>query len=86
MQVRMRALKERAEAAPLLPKTGVASWEAKNLPEGEYALVHQRKPMAKVVYNMPPIPTSEKGARLAKFFMRHKGSNTTPERNIDGEE
>lgn len=34
--------------------------------------------MAIVVYSIPIIPISEKGAREARFFIKHSGNNTNP--------
>mmetsp|Transcript_57359 Transcript_57359/g.139940 ORF Transcript_57359/g.139940 Transcript_57359/m.139940 type:complete len:337 (+) Transcript_57359:680-1690(+) len=74
----MRDCGLRAAEAPAEPNTGAAT-VLRNCPLGKaYVPPKYRMAIAIVVYSIPMIPTREKGAKLARFFMRQSGSNTIP--------
>ena len=76
--MRIRDCGVKTADAPLLPNDGAAKAVAANLPPSLYVPPKYRIAMATVVYNIPRIPTNEKGARLDRFFMRQRGSKTRP--------
>jgi len=78
IDVKINDFAEIAALAPAEPKTGAANAVATNCPPGAYAPVKYRTAIPNVVYNIPTIPISEKGANEAKFFIKHNGSITIP--------
>lgn len=63
--------------APMVPKAGCkfSGKSVANLPPNRYVLSANRINIATAVYNMPKLPSNEKGAKLLKFLSKHKGNN-----------
>ena len=70
----------KAPSTPTVPNFGRSAGRlsAPNAPVTVYALPTYRMTMATAVYNIPKLPTKEKGAKDDKFFIKHNGKRMVP--------